>query len=126
MRLKELVRQETLENILSGDAFIDGYCDRIGLKPGEEKVVDSGTFMEFMSPILFSAMLSYLKKNSPETYKNLKEQIEKNKGDAEINIRELEKKVPLMKPINYLFNIYGPKHAYQKNYAEYLKQNPSG
>ncbi|MBW2990565.1 hypothetical protein KY348_02555 [Candidatus Woesearchaeota archaeon] len=60
----------------------------------------------YIEAMITSEVLQHLKRNHQEYYSQVWSNIKQNKGNAEINIKQVEEKVPLLKPLNEMLGLY--------------------
>ena len=60
----------------------------------------------YIETIIADEVLKYLKKHDTDYYNQVWNEINNKKGKAEINIKEIERKVPDLKVLNNMFGFY--------------------
>ncbi|MFH0870011.1 MAG: hypothetical protein V1866_03055 [archaeon] len=115
-KLREFLRPKSLAYILDDRlaATLNSDIERMRAQ-GKDRMMEwdeldeeDKAYMHALKDMVFyNELMHALKRKAPARYEALKDEIRTKGADAEIDIKYLERKFPMMRQLNSMFKVYG-------------------
>jgi len=122
MKLKQILSKKTIEMLTEDDKKVAEIINKdfkdllVKDEKGNYQVQPSNLYYFLEKPLkkvkphielfVVAGVFEYLRKHDKRYYNQLWQNIRKNKSNAEIDVKQIEEKVPLLKPFNEMLGLY--------------------
>ncbi|MBN2052279.1 hypothetical protein JW756_02135 [Candidatus Woesearchaeota archaeon] len=128
-KLKHFLDEESIEFVLKDKdekkAMTEEFMEKMQKHSSSEHDVVPGSAEDklgakYSMVLLFEIAASALKENDPDYYEKFMQEVKQKKGEADVDVDYLEKKMPLLGTINSALGIYESRNS-AKDLSSFIK-----